>query len=64
VAQEVARVLFIAMMDYATWTVDRLYKELVCEVHEGKLISSRGCFMFSVDGYYWEALRSFCTYGA
>ena len=49
-------VLFIAMMDYATGTMDRLYKELVCEVHElveGKLISSRGCFVFTVDGYYW-----------
>jgi hypothetical protein len=28
VAQEVARILFIAVMDYATWTVDHLKKEL------------------------------------
>jgi hypothetical protein len=57
----------IAMMYYATWMVDCLKKELClrCSLHvmlsEGKLISSRGWFMFAADGYYWVALRGFCT---
>jgi hypothetical protein len=32
VAQEVARVLYIAMMDYASWTVGSLKKELCLRV--------------------------------
>jgi hypothetical protein len=57
VAQEVASFVYCYdSIDYASWTMDRLYKELVCEVHElveGKVISSRGCFVFTADGYYW-----------